>query len=216
MKGLFIKDLMLMKMQKRFFALIIGIALIMGFSTGDSVFVIGYMTFIIPFFSVSTISYDEFDGGCAFLFTLPVTRKMYVIEKYIFSLLLGFSALILSILFSALININNISASLEALYASPLIFAIMVSVISLMLPLHLKFGAERARIVTFIIGGAVFIIGRFLALLLESTMITGLSLFSWIFELDIFILLIFAISVSAILLLISAKISISVMNKKEF
>ena len=33
---------------------------------------------------MSSISYDEFDNGNAFLFSLPITRKDYVLEKYIF------------------------------------------------------------------------------------------------------------------------------------
>ena len=34
-------------------------------------------------FAITTISYDEFDNGLAFLMTLPVTRKQYVAEKYL-------------------------------------------------------------------------------------------------------------------------------------
>lgn len=38
---------------------------------------------------MSTISYDEFDNGNAFLFSMPITRKSYTVEKYAFGLIFG-------------------------------------------------------------------------------------------------------------------------------
>ena len=55
-------------------------------------FAIGFLTFVMSLFSVSSISYDEFDNGNAFLFSLPITRTTYVVEKYCFGLILGLSA----------------------------------------------------------------------------------------------------------------------------
>ena len=89
MKGLFIKDLRLMMMQKRFFIMILLIAISMVAVTGDISFIVGYLTFICPLFCISTISYDEFDNGYAFLFTLPIQKKDYVKEKYAFALTLA-------------------------------------------------------------------------------------------------------------------------------
>ncbi len=43
--------------------------------------IVGYCTMFGMLFTVNTISYDEFDHGYLFLFTLPVTRKDYVLEK---------------------------------------------------------------------------------------------------------------------------------------
>ena len=40
-------------------------------------------TIVTAIFAITTISYDEFDNGLAFLMTLPVTRKQYVAEKYL-------------------------------------------------------------------------------------------------------------------------------------
>ena len=81
MKGLLIKDLKLLKGQKNFFVVLIVIAIVLSVSMSSPSFVIGYMTFIGAVFTLSTISYDEFDNGNAFLFTLPFSRMDYVIEK---------------------------------------------------------------------------------------------------------------------------------------
>lgn len=98
MKGLLIKDFKLMKMQKNFFLMMIAIVIAISFFQNEISFPLGFLPFVISLFSLSTISYDEFDNGNAFLFSLPISRKDYVKEKYLLSFLLGFGALILGLL----------------------------------------------------------------------------------------------------------------------
>ena len=82
MKGLLIKDFKLLKNQKQFF-LIIGLITFMFLVTNDSpYFTITYATMMFSMFTMSTISYDEYDNGAAYLFSLPISRKGYVAEKY--------------------------------------------------------------------------------------------------------------------------------------
>lgn len=73
MKGLFVKDLKLMMLQKNFLLLILAIVIGMMIFTDDVIFPLGFLSFIVSLFIVSTISYDDFDNGNAFLFTLPIT-----------------------------------------------------------------------------------------------------------------------------------------------
>ena len=78
MKGLLIKDFKLLKNQKQFF-LIIGLITFMFLVTNDSpYFTITYATMMFSMFTMSTISYDEYDNGAAYLFSLPISRKGYV------------------------------------------------------------------------------------------------------------------------------------------
>lgn len=92
MKGLLIKDFKLLKTQQKFFLLVLFIAIAVEmFSGSSSSFLIGYLSFMAILFTLSSISYDEFDNGNAFLFSLPITRKSYVIEKYGLGLILGSS-----------------------------------------------------------------------------------------------------------------------------
>ena len=89
MKGLLTKDFRILAGQKRYFTIVILIALIFLCSGQPAQIIVGYCTMFGMLFTVNTISYDEFDHGYLFLFTLPVTRKDYVLEKYVFMLLCG-------------------------------------------------------------------------------------------------------------------------------
>ena len=72
MKGLFVKDIELMKQQKQFFILVVVMEVILNLAGSGSVsFATGYFTIVTAIFAITTISYDEFDNGLAFLMTLP-------------------------------------------------------------------------------------------------------------------------------------------------
>ena len=68
MKGLFVKDIELMKQQKQFFILVIVMGVILNLAGSGSIsFATGYFTFVTAIFAITTISYDEFDNGLAFI-----------------------------------------------------------------------------------------------------------------------------------------------------
>ena len=88
MKGLLIKDFQLMKNQgKILIAIFVVIAAFGIIADGNSSFLTAYITIFLALFTTSTISYDEYDSGYLFLFTLPVSRRGYVTEKYVFGIL---------------------------------------------------------------------------------------------------------------------------------
>ena len=60
MKGLFVKDLKLMMLQKNFLLLILAIVIGMMIFTDDVIFPLGFLSFIVSLFTVSTISYCVF------------------------------------------------------------------------------------------------------------------------------------------------------------
>lgn len=86
MLGLFIKDLKLLKAQKKMFMLVGIVTAVVLFNIQDGTemigFMAGYMVFVVTMAATSTIGCDEADHGTVFLFTLPVSRKEYVLEKY--------------------------------------------------------------------------------------------------------------------------------------
>ena len=85
MLGLFIKDLKLLKAQKKLFMLVGIVTAVVLFNIQDGTemigFMAGYMVFVVTMAATSTIGCDEADHGTVFLFTLPVSRKEYVLEK---------------------------------------------------------------------------------------------------------------------------------------
>ncbi len=217
MKGLLIKDIMLMKSQKRFFLVVILLAVVMAVSTKETSFLMGYMNFVMPFFALSSVSYDEFDNGNAFLFTLPITRRLYVTEKYCFTLLLALASLAVSALITVIYGLfTDMGAAIMSIYAAPTIFAAMALLFSLLLPIQIKFGSEKSRMTMMLVAAAVAIVliggERILSVL-------GVDISSSIGAVIESEPLIFAAAVALTVcaaILISLKISIRIISKKEF
>ncbi len=77
MKGLLIKDFKLLKGQKNFFMTITAISIIMIIVSPGTSFPIGFLGFVGALFSLSSISYDEFDNGNAFfIFFTDNTKRL--------------------------------------------------------------------------------------------------------------------------------------------
>lgn len=217
MKGLLIKDFSLMKGQTRFFIIIVVIAIAIGAFYNNLSFMIGYLPFVISLFTLPTISYDEFDNGNAFLFTLPINRKIYIYEKYCLVFLLGGSSLVLATLLAIIFGITrNIASIPEILITAITILPIMLIIQSVMIPIQLKFGAEKGRIVIIGVSGFLFILG---IVIIKTTEHLGLDIRTYIDNLPMLSMTWFIVSSIAfaiLMLFISMKISIAIMNKKEF
>ncbi len=217
MKGLLIKDYKLIKMQKRFFIVLIAVSLLMAFMGNDATFIMGYLTIVIPLFTLSTISYDEFESGNAFLFTLPISRKTYVLEKYFFGVLLGAVALLIgTVLALCMVILKSKALPTEIFMAAPTVFAAMLVILSIMLPLQLKFGAEKSRIAMIAIFGVVFAIGFGVFKLLPNASAHILNFIDSIGQMNIALLIADIVLAVLVILVASVCISIKIMNKKEF
>ena len=78
MKAMLIKDWKLMKGQKQF-GLILCVFLAVFVVINDNLgFLISYMTLMASIFSISTVSYDEYNNGMVYLLALPISRRKYV------------------------------------------------------------------------------------------------------------------------------------------
>lgn len=74
-----------------------GLLAVMDNSMGQSI--LGFFPFLFGLFTISTISYDEYQHGMTYLMTLPIKRKTYVTEKYLFAMALaGAGSLLILIL----------------------------------------------------------------------------------------------------------------------
>ena len=81
MKGLFVKDIELMKQQKQSFILVIVMGVILNLAGSGSVsFAIGYFTIVTAIFAITTISYDEFEKRF-----IIVEMEMKTSHKFVFS-----------------------------------------------------------------------------------------------------------------------------------
>lgn len=218
MKGLLVKDFKLMMLQKNFLLLILAIVIGMMIYTDDVVFPLGYLSFIVSLFTVRTIGYDELDNGNAFLFTLPITRNDYVIEKYSIGLLYGCIAWILATALGIIATVFKDTLPLSDLVQSSLIILPMMIVVqAIMLPFQLKFGGDKGRIAMIGVFGALAVI----ALVIEKGAkaafnIDLVNILDNLPTVSMGVFIIIAIIIALLMLLISLKISLSIMNKKEF
>lgn len=217
MKGLLIKDIRLMKNMRNSILMIIVIAMGMGAYIKDASFIITYLALIGATFTTSTMSYDEFDNGYAFLFSLPVSRKGYVLEKYAFGLLLnGGGWLLGSVIATVAGAVRNTAPVTDSLVMSLALLPLALLLLSVLLPFHMKFGGEKGRIVMIIAMGlffAVVVLGVKLAesmhidldAALEKLPVTGTGTIT-----------LGCIVIGVVILLLSCRISIGIMEKKEF
>ena len=217
MKGLLIKDFKLLKNQKNFLIIIVLIAVIMSVTMSNIGFVIGYLIMVLPFFSISTISYDEFDNGRAFLFTLPISRKLYIIEKYCFTFILGGFAMVLATIISLSIDaFGGFNELKNIFYSVPITFLLMSLFLSVFLPIQIKFGSEKSRYVLISIVAICVLIGYLGKKLFNVLNIDTVYLLNVISKIDIWFIVSASVLAIAIIVLLSLKISIAILNKKEF
>ena len=222
MKGLLIKDFKLLKNQKNFFILVFVMAAFLTITNGagssPATFVLPYVGFVCSFFVLSTISYDEYDNGNAFLFTLPFDRKIYVAEKYIFGVVTGGAGLLLILAFILIYTDGMTGAEQtgETLFTAGVSAALLLFFLAVMIPFQLKFGPEKGRIAMIIVFLGIFAAVYGLAKVVN---VGNMDLSGLIQTADAMgpagVALVF-LAVSLLVLAASMTISIRIMEKKEF
>ena len=165
MRGLLVKDLRLLRNQKQFFLTVIMIAAVFMLAGQDMSFIVSYCSILAMFFAISTISYDEFNNGYAKLFTMPITRKQYVMEKYLFALLLGGGVWAAAALLGAVIDAARDAefVPVEWFASSAAVFAVMWTLMMVMIPINLKYGTEKSRSASLVLMFVVFAVIMMLA-----------------------------------------------------
>ena len=210
MKGLLLKDLAIVKQQGRSIFIIVAIAVFMMVSGNDITFAIAYSNMLFVMFGITTLNYDAFDNGYAFLFTLPITRKVYVKEKYLFSLICVAAGFILSnILLLASGEMTSDSMGFVVGYGMAAIL-----LLSILLPVELKYGPEKGRIAMIIIFAIVFAVVFGLKKVVGSEELTKLII--TLEQMNEVILSVVIAVIVIIFLLLSYLISCRIMEKKEF
>lgn len=219
MKGLLIKDFKLIKNQKLFLVAIVAIAVIfLATDMMDMSFVVSYLSFVSILFVVSSISYDEFNNGFAYLMTLPTTRKTYVLEKFVFGFVLAGIAWIASTLLTIIFHyVKNIPLDIRSwLLTCLMLLAMVLIMFSLILPIQLKYGQNKGNIAMIIVVGGCFVIGYGLKTLFEIVKFDVTSIIYIFGKIGILGSGCIAVLVIALCLYISYCISGRIMFNKEF
>lgn len=218
MRGLFVKDLEFVMQQKMYFMFLIIISVVLNFTTNNTNFAVYYLTVVSAFFVSSTISYDESDNGFCFLMTLPIRRKDYVKEKYLFGSLLIFISGAIGVLIEIISGqISGMELSLlEIIADSIMLVPVGLLFIAFMMPFIIKYGHEHGR---FIALGAIGVVCLAIYLankILKSMDLNILNILNSFSNFNI-LLIASGVCLAAILIyFISYMVSVAFMKKREF
>lgn len=222
MKGLLVKDFNILLLQKKFLGIVLMISVIMFMTMEDPSFLIGYITVMCGIVTVGTINYDDLDNGNTFLFTMPITRKVYVLEKYVLVVLVSGCAWLAATLSSVMISATKIEGFniQEGIAVAVLTYVACMLLEFIMIPIQLKYGGERSKVVIVATVGIVVAIGYFWNLFfkkLEGIISVDVEgLLNTINSLGLNGLVVVAVGASVAVMLISMFISAKIMEKKQF
>lgn len=218
MKGLLIKDFMLVKNQKQLFGIALIMTVVLMVGNHDASFALGYGLVMFSMLVITTISYDKYEKGMSYLFTLPVSRKQYVQEKYMFAIImLLFASVAEAAILIVVTGMKIVPANKEELL---LVFGACGGTVllmdSLMIPLQLKFEAERMQVIYIAVFGVTF---ASVYALLYITKKLGVDLdktIGMILSANLATVIGVWIAFLAAVMLISYLVSVRVMRKKDF
>ena len=218
MKGLLIKDIRLMLGQKRFFLIVLGMGVMLMFTGDNPSSSMGYITMLLTIFSLNTISYDEHENGMSFLMTLPITRKIFVQEKYVFAGGLAIAAGAFSVILAYVVStIRNIEVSLqEILVVGATLSAVSILIFAITLPLMIKFGSDKGRIALFVVFAVIGVLVALLAKAAENPDILLMDIMVNFSEMSAGMLVFIAVFALILMVLASYLVTVKIISKKEY
>ncbi|MDL2234784.1 ABC-2 transporter permease [Christensenellaceae bacterium OttesenSCG-928-L17] len=164
MKGLFLKDLRLLKSTLRMlavmFALMIG-AQLYSFSVEEAglegFHVLNVVYLVSSILSITTLAFDERSGWMRFALTTPLTRAKLVLSKYLLGLVFPLGLMLVSSVFMLALSDFTLAVILP-MFVLPMCMGLLMQAI--LLPLSFRFGTEKTRILMMIFagGGATFLV----------------------------------------------------------
>ena len=209
MIGFIKKDLLMIKSNLKLVGIIFVVFFIMALQGEVNISFVPALISVMLF--MSTFSYDEYNKWDAYAITLPNGRKNVVKSKYIATLILIVSAIIITIILNLLVGVINHQLDYEEVFSTMLGcgFGIMI-IQAIVYPFIFKYGIEKGRIGLFVgTFGVVAIIGL-LSRIIKVDMPTNIISFFdnyWFIVIPIVLI---------VILLISYKISERIYLKKEF
>ena len=219
-RGLLEKDFRLFFRQGGNLFLVLAFVALFFILTGKTgaTFIAIYIPSVMAVYSGNTISYDENGHGYTYLFSLPVNKKIYVREKYIFSFIMTVCGWCIGAIcagVAALINSEDVF-NLEMLAMELITFFVFQVIAGIMIAIRLRFEGEKGRIVLpiaiLIIFAVCYTIGSFM----KANLGLKESILHVIEGIGDFESSIVLIVLSLLVWFASYKYSMRVMKKKEF
>ena len=192
MKELLKKDLLLLKSQIKYIVTIVVICLIMAYANSGFASISSYLTFMGTGLVFNSFSYDMYHNEMTYLFALPISKKEYCLEKYIYALTVTFISWLIAFLISSAthINLETVIVQLAMLFSAFI---------------YMKYGREKATIIVLML-----MLVLFLAAASGATSVGMLMS-----QISAFLLIGIYAFVVLIVLIISYRSTISILNDKE-
>ena len=148
MRGLWKKDLALIGMNRSILAAVVLVTVLMIVAQNYQ-FVMFYAALMGGFQMLGTITYDTANNGMEYLLTLPVTRKQYAAEKYLFGYGFGLALLFFGkvvAIVSALVTGNPFDPA-EMAFTLECALLLLGFLLAAFLPIQFKYGSDNGRVI---------------------------------------------------------------------
>ena len=216
MKGLLIKDLRILMRQKTTFLIIVLLGIFLSANGGNISFSLGYMMMVSATLAISTLGYDSFENGMSFLLTLPINKKIYILEKYILSILVGISSGVLGILLNMAGGLFGAQAPWNEFVATAVVsLAAAMLMLAYYIPVYVKYGPEKSRVALLILVG-VCLAGGYLAMKVEPVHQFLYQTLEVLETMKLAQIIAVSTVVWALIMAASIAISVRILEKKEF
>lgn len=141
MKGMILKDLLVLKTSLRTVVAFILLFGIIGIST-DSGYMITFAGVYASILPMTSMAYDERSGFNRFASVLPINKNAIVYSKYIVGLMLAFCAMVISI---AIMMFAKGTDGIGLVITSCVVVPVIIQ--SFLMPIMFKFGVEKSRLI---------------------------------------------------------------------
>lgn len=205
MKGLLIKDFLYMKQQGRTLLVLLIFFAVFSVMSGKSelnAFIGGFITAVSLVLVINTLAFDEACKWDVYAFSLPLSRKQAVLEKYVFMLIVSACSLVLG---GVLYSVSQRGINAEGLGVIFACAGACLIICSVLLPLTYKFGIQKAKLAFL----AVVFLPMIIMPLVEKTKVKGPT------DAEIKTLLLFAPLILIAFIIASYFISYGIVKKKE-
>ena len=142
------KDLALIGTNRSVLAAVVLVTVLMIVAQNYQ-FVMFYAALMGGFQMLGTITYDTANNGMEYLLTLPVTRKQYAAEKYLFGYGFGLALLFFGTvvaIVSALVTGNPFDPA-EMAFTLECALLLLGFLLAAFLPIQFKYGSDNGRVI---------------------------------------------------------------------
>lgn len=211
MTGLLLNDLYSMKRLGKTYALFLLFFIILGVVSGNSSFFGSFIAVYSMMIGISVFSFHEQSHWDSYANTLPVSREGMAGSYYLIAGIAILTGAVLGFLVQLGTVVSGEMTVPEALIVTAILAAVGLWMMAFDIPLFLKFGSERGRMV--MIGTYIVMFGALFAVSRLTDVGTSLAFLT---EQNIGILAAAALGSGLIVLFVSYRISQGIYRKKEF